>query len=314
MVAAIAIPGSRPERRHNIMNWTSRRFPRELILLCALLTLATACEKKREEFFSDRPRSTQQVVVHDVTFHSSALNRDMVYRIVLPVSLATGAKRPVVYLLHGGGGGFRDWSNYSDVARFAERGLILVMPEGDESYYTNWAERPRDRYEDYIAGDLIWDVENRFPAASNRANRAIVGISMGGFGAVKIALRHPELYAFVGGLSSALDVPSRPFSLKRIRQWSHHRTIFGPWGSGTRHENDPFALAQSADVAAAPFFYLTCGEQEGLLPANHRFANLLEQRHFHHEFHVVSGGHDWTQWNARLDDCFSSLLDHLGTR
>lgn len=238
----------------------------------------------------------------------------MVYRIVLPISMATGSKLPVVYLLHGGGGGFRDWSNYSDVARFAERGLILVMPEGDESYYTNSAEHLQDRYEDYIVNDLIADVEAHFPVASNRARRAIIGISMGGFGAVKIALRHPELFAFVGGLSSALDVPSRPFSLKRIGQWSHHRVIFGPWGSATRHENDPFALARSADVATAPFFYLTCGEQEGLLPANHRFANLLEQRHFHHEFHVVSGGHDWTQWNARLDDCFGSLLDHLGTR
>ena len=64
--------------------------------------------------------------MRDVTFHSAALNRDMHYRVILPATIAKGTKLSVVYLLHGGNGSFRDWSNYSDVARFAERGLILV--------------------------------------------------------------------------------------------------------------------------------------------------------------------------------------------
>ncbi len=120
----------------------------------------------------------------DVTFHSAALNRDMPYRAILPARIEPNQKLPVLYLLHGGGGGFRDWSNYSDVAGYAEHGLILVMPEGNSSYYTNSADRPQDRYEDYIVHDLIADVEQRFPAATDRAHRAIAGVSMGGFGAV----------------------------------------------------------------------------------------------------------------------------------
>ncbi len=192
----------------------------------------------------------------------------------------------------------------------AERGLILVMPEADESYYTNSAERPQDRYEDYIVTDLASDVETRFPAATGRRNRSLVGISMGGFGAVKLALRHPDVYVFAGGLSSALDVPSRPFSITRIQQWRHHRSIFGPWGSSTRHDNDPFVLARSADPARTPYLFLSCGEQEGLLPANRSFATLLERRHFDHEFQTIPGGHDWNQWNGWLGDCFQSLLAH----
>jgi S-formylglutathione hydrolase FrmB len=98
-----------------------------------------------------------------VHFHSTALNREISYRVLMPAK-APGAKLPVVYLLHGGGGGsFRDWSNYSDVAHFAELGLVLVMPEADESYYTNSAEHPQDCYEDYVVHDLISDVESRFP-------------------------------------------------------------------------------------------------------------------------------------------------------
>lgn len=105
------------------------------------------------------------------------------------------------------------------------------MQEGNSSYYVNSAERPQDRYEDYIVKDLIADVESRFPAAVGRSNRAIIGISMGGFGALNLSLRHPDLFVFASALSPAIDVPSRPFSIKRIGQWREHSSIFGPWGS-----------------------------------------------------------------------------------
>jgi len=78
-----------------------------------------ACNKKQVAQ-PDRPRLTPNVAMRDITFHSAALNRDMQYRVVLPASIAAGATLPIVYLLHGVGGGFRDWSNYSDSARFAE--------------------------------------------------------------------------------------------------------------------------------------------------------------------------------------------------
>jgi putative tributyrin esterase len=292
----------------------ANRFLSLIIACCCAATLLfTACNSKKLEAPPDHPRLTPNVAMRDVTFRSAALNRDMQYRVVLPANIVNGTRLPAVYLLHGGGGNFRDWSNYSDSARFAERGLILVMPEGDESYYMNAVERPQDRYEDYIVNDLIADVEHRFPVASGRVNRAIVGVSMGGFGAIKLALNHPELFAFAGGISSAVDVPSRPFSIKRTSQWWHHRSIFGPWGSQARHNADPFVLARTADPAKTPYLFLTCGDQEGLLPANRNFAALLEKRHFRYEFHVAPGGHDWNQWDKRLPDMFQQLRVHMGS-
>ena len=134
---------------------------------------------------------------------------------------------------------------------------------------------------------------------------------MGGFGAIKIALRHPELYGFAAGISPALDVPSRPFSIKRVQQWRFHSSIFGPWRSQTRQQNDPFVLARSADQSKTPYLFLTCGEQEGLLPTNRAFAALLEKRGFQYEFHTTHGGHDWKQWNGWLPDLFQSLFQHI---
>lgn len=279
-------------------------------LLGVCLALSIACRRNDTSSTSDHPRLTPNVSLRDVTFRSSALGRAIQYRVISPAHPAK-QKLPVVYLLHGGGGGFRDWSNYSNVASFAETGLLLVMPEGESSYYTNAVDPAEDRFEDYITHDLIADVESKYPVAAARESRAIVGVSMGGFGAVKLALRHPDIFSFAGGISSAIDVPRRTFSFKRLRQSRHYDSIFGPSGSLTRRDNDPFYLARTVDPAGAPYFFLTCGEQEGLLPSNREFAALLGQRRFHYEFHTIRGGHDWNQWDAWLPELFRSLSAHI---
>lgn len=284
------------------------------VLLAVVLLGSTSCRKEEPAPQPDHPRLTPNVILRDVTFHSAALNRDMQYRVVSPASMTPAHQLPAVYLLHGGGGGFRDWTNYSDVARFAESGLILVMPAGAASYYANAVDPPEDRYEDYIVKDLISDVESKFPVATGGSNRAIVGVSMGGFGAVNLALRHPDLFVFAGGISSAIDVPRRAFSLKRLQQSRHYNAIFGPAGSQTRRDNDPFISVRTADPQASPYFFLTCGEQEGLLPANREFATLLGSRRFRFEFHTVHGSHDWNQWNAWLPSLFRSLVEHMNTK
>jgi putative tributyrin esterase len=289
---------------------STRRHPSRM-LFTVILVLSAGCRNHEVGQPPDHPRLTPNLTLQDVTFRSSALHRDMQYRVVWPLKVAPGRKLQVVYLLHGSGGGFRDWTNYSDVAGFAESGFVLVMLEGGASYYTNAVDPTEDRYEDYIVQDLISEVENKFPVAPGRRNRAIVGVSMGGFGAVKLALRHPELFMFAGGISSAIDVPRRTFSLKRLQQSRHYSAIFGPSGSPTRRNNDPFVLARTANVEAAPYFFLTCGEQEGLLPANREFAALLAQLRFRFEFHTVRGGHDWNQWNAWLPQVFQSLGEQM---
>lgn len=284
---------------------------RTAVLALSLLVI-TGCTKRETRPVQDNPRLTPAVAMRDVIFHSASLERDIPYRVILPKEVSANKRLPVVYLLHGGGGGFHDWSNYSDVGRFAEQGLILVMPEGNSSYYTNSSDRPQDRYEDYVIKDLITDVERRFPADAGRNSRAIVGVSMGGYGAIKVALKHPEMFTFAAGISPAIDVPTRPFSIKRIGQWRQHRSIFGPWGGKIQHENDPYVLAERADPRTAPYLFLSCGEQEGLLPANRRLARELDNRHFRFVFRTSPGGHNWNQWDLQLPECFKSLLQALG--
>lgn len=281
-----------------------------LFVVCCLIFFLSACRGNKHTP-PDHPRSTSGVAMQDVTFYSAALGRAMPYRVYLPADLQAGHDFPVVYLLHGGGADFRSWSNESDVAQYARAGLILVMPEGDESYYMNEVKSPANRYEDYITRDLIADVERRFPARKDRDGRAIIGISMGGFAAVEYALSHPQLFVFAGALSPSIDVPFRRFNLRRPGQWWKFRNIFGPVGSRDRAERNPFEIVRTVDPKQTPYLYLTAGEQEPLLEPNRRFVALLQRHGFAYEFHTKPGGHDWSEWNAQIPGCFSALSRHI---
>ena len=290
-------------------------FPMKAVLsvsclaIVALAALA-GCHSGRLALV-DHPRSFPGVVSKDVTFHSSALDRNMTYRVYLPRDASAGARLPAVYLLHGCGTSFRDWSNYSDVGAYAAKGFILVMVDGACSYYVNAALNPKDKYEDYFIHDLISDAESRFPVSRHRENRAVVGVSMGGFAAVKLALTRPDLFGFSGAISPAVDVPSRNFDARRYWQSMRFRTTFGPSGSETRVHSDPFVLVKFATPQNTPYLYVTAGEQEPLLPPIRRFVSLLKQRNFAFEFHTKPGGHDWSEWDTQIPGCFESLMAHI---
>ena len=259
----------------------------------------------------EHPYVANGVVMKDVVFHSAALNREMPYRVFLPGHINAGTKLAVVYLLHGGNGSFRDWSDDSTVSNYSTKNLILVMPEGEFSYYMNAAENPADRFEDYTFGDLITDVESRFPAAKARNQRALIGKSMGGFAAIKIAMTRPDLFSFVAALSPPIDITHRQFKLRRSGEWWRIRKIFGPLGSEARRARDPNILVQTTDPNRTPYLYITAGQNEPLLAPVRAFATRLTTLHLKHEFHAKPGGHDWNEWNSQLDGCFESMMQHI---
>jgi S-formylglutathione hydrolase FrmB len=302
----------------NVRNLLRNRVPRVpqalLGVLAASLYLA-GCRTAPPPPVGDYPRVASGVRMEEVEFHSSALNRQMPYRVFLPAKLPAGRKFPAVYLLHGNGGSYLNWSNYSDVSKYAgldaSGGAILVMPQGDSSYWVNAALKPEDRYEDYLTRDLIADVEARFPVEPSRKGRAIVGVSMGGYAAIKLALTRPDLFIFAGAISPALDVPSRRFSFRRASQYWRFKTIFGPWGSPTRKSSDPFLLVQSSVPSTTPYLFITAGQQEALADPITRFTKRLQNRGFAYQFQTKPGGHDWTEWDEQIPSCFENLLQHL---
>jgi len=121
------------------------QVPRSALFAFTVSVLClTACRPALVPLLPDHPRQFPGVAMRDVTFFSQALNRNMPYRVYLPANLAPSQRLPVVYLLHGSGGSFQNWSNYSDAGHYAAQGLILVMADGGSSYYVNAALKPED--------------------------------------------------------------------------------------------------------------------------------------------------------------------------
>ncbi len=284
-----------------------------LLFLSLYLLLLPSCHKtitfqRTDEVRQNPPTGAQ---IRSVKFVSTSLQRPAHYLIVLPPEYRSSPaiRFPVLFLLHGMDGTSADWIDKGNIASLPLHKLILVMPDGADSYYTNAALRSQDRYEDFIAKDLVQDVEQHYRIGTRPNARGIAGISMGGYGAIKVALKHPGLFAFAGSVSGALDAPRWPFSAKRIGQSFRLLRIFGAWGGSARRANDVFLWARESHPNT--YFYLACGTDESLLEVNRRFVVLLEKQGIAHEYHESTGGHSWDHWQSELPALLDAAQKHL---
>ncbi|HSE33706.1 MAG TPA: alpha/beta hydrolase-fold protein, partial [Pyrinomonadaceae bacterium] len=124
--------------------------------------------------------------VETVQFHSQLINSTLPYSVVLPSDYdgSRTSRYPVLYLLHGLTGHYSDWLSRTNLADYASQyRLIVVTPEGNDSWYIDSATAPTEKYESYILKELIPDVQKRYRTIEARYARAIAGLSMGGYGA-----------------------------------------------------------------------------------------------------------------------------------
>jgi len=175
---------------------------RRRILFLALCFCCFGCRSARQPEAVLQISTDDLVTVTDVHFHSEGTDDLFWYRIIVPKS---GHKErfPVLYLLHGANSGPVEIMEHSNVVKLSSAShLITVLPDADFSYYTNAKHTRHARWEDAITEELVRDVKGRFPVLEGREHTGIAGISMGGYGAVKLALKHPEVYAFGGSMNN----------------------------------------------------------------------------------------------------------------
>lgn len=244
---------------------------------------------------------------------STALGRSMKYRVLVPDEYAKSQRRyPVLYLLHGLGGDYTDWTARSNLADYSRTlPLIIVMPDGNNAWYTNSDE---GAYETYILNDLQADVVKKYRTINSRYGRAIAGLSMGGYGALKMALKRPALFAVAGSFSGAFGA-TRDGDLEKLiskPEADRLQKIFGPPGSDSRKENDLFVLAGAVRAAGAPYFYIDCGiADNSLIAANREVVAAIHKAGAAYEYHEVAGAHSWDYWDRRIREFLPVLLRRL---
>jgi putative tributyrin esterase len=252
--------------------------------------------------------------LRDDTVQSVALGRAMPYRVLVPEDYGLSLRRyPVLVLLHGLTGDYRDWSTRSNVAEYS-RGLplIIVMPDGENSWYTNSAGEASAKFEDYILNDLIQDVEKKYDVIRSSYGRAIAGLSMGGFGALKLSLKRPRRFVVAASFSGALPAArDADFGSSLGKEYERLQRIFGPAGSETRRANDVYALVSTAAKEQAPYLYLDCGINDGLLASNRELAAAMKTAGLSYEYHEYPGAHTWDYWDARIKEVLPLLMRKL---
>lgn len=246
-------------------------------------------------------------LVQDAAFHSASLQRDMRYRLILPRKYDSSGRFPVLYLLHGLYGDYLNWDTRTHLEAYArDLPLIIVMPDADDSWYTNSATVSQDKFEDYIAKDLISEVDEHYRTIRDRHARAIAGLSMGGYGAIKLALKYPDLFVFAGSLSGALNA-AQDLATLRPEFRGKLLEVFGNEGSSQRSENDVFLLLQNSSADSYPYFYLACGTDDFFVDTNRAFVLQLSSRKLAYEYHETPGGHSWEYWDTMLDPMLQAL-------
>jgi putative tributyrin esterase len=207
---------------------------------------------------------------------------------------------PLLYLLHGLSDDHTAWSRYTAIGRYAEAaGLAVVMPAVHRSFYTD--EAHGHRYWEFVSEELPGIVQSFFRVSDRPEETFVAGLSMGGYGALKLALTHPERYAAAASLSGGLDLrtvllkPERAELLERV------------FGGSVDDDQDVFTLLTRA--SGVPPLYLGCGTEDVLLPGTEKFAAAATAAGVDVTLDLRPGDHEWSLWDDVIRDVIAWLLE-----
>lgn len=259
-----------------------------ILLFCILLLMVTGCENEVEH-----DDITVDLNVHDEgtvdtlpVIKSTVLNRAMHYSVYLPPSYSSStAKYPVLYLLHGMYGNYKDWVKNDMVTVLnaaiknkKAKEMVVVMPDGLDAFYCNNYNAGAMKYEDFMINEFIPQIEAKYRINAERSGRAIAGLSMGGYGATFHAFKRPEMFCAAYAMSGALEMGTSAPDLKQF-----------------------FTGKNTDELNALPAYTMECGSEDFLvITANDNFNQFLTDKGFEHTYIKRTGAHDWQFWTACL--------------
>lgn len=280
-------------------------------LLAASIAVSTAAQIRPTPTPSrTAPLTSNPTRVKTDQLNSRLMGRKMPYRVVLPTGYdkkeENSRRYPVIYLLHGLTGHFDNWTTKARLADHAA-GLkvIIVTPEGENGWYTDNLSKEKENYDSYIIKELIPEIDRRYRTLSRRDQRAIAGLSMGGYGAIKFGLKYSDMFVLAGSFSGALGVATITEKKFPGAVGKTVDAIFGPEGSEIRKANDPFDIIRRATpekIKTFPFLYIDCGTGDYLFQNNREFVQLLLEKNVPHEYRQLPGAHNWQYWDKQVQE------------
>lgn len=240
------------------------------------------------------------------SYYSGALGRQQSYTYCLPSIAPDAGTFPLLALLHGRTGNCRDWFMHTRLARYvAGLPLVVACPDGDDGWYTDAADGG-ERREDDLIHDFLPHLLDALPVAASGCQRAIGGLSMGGYGALKIALKHTGMFGLAISSSGSVEEPSTP---------DRHPVFGDPIADAAlRRRENIFALAEEALCrfpTERPQFFIDCGLSDELLDANRRLHAHLDYIGYGHSYRELPGHHTWPYWDRALRTILPAVMSRL---
>jgi putative tributyrin esterase len=244
----------------------------------------------------------------ELKYHSKALGKATAADILLPQNQQ--GPFAVFYLLHGLSDDHTIWQRRTSIERYvADLPLMVVMPDGGRGFYCD--AREGMAWETALVRDLVEYVDQMFRTKASREGRCIGGLSMGGYGAAKLALKYPDLFCSANSHSGALAFAHRPIvpnpEQPLAAEWV---CIVGEHPEGG--PDDIFALAERLDPARRPALRIDCGTEDFLLEDNRACHAHLEQLGFPHEYEEPPGAHVWSYWDQHVQTAIAFHARNLG--
>ncbi len=277
------------------------------ILLCVFLLFAAA---------NIYPQVSHGFVKEGLTLQSKILGKEVRYTIYLPFDYETSSRfYPVVYMLHGFGDNDIGWIQFGEADMIADKGIadmeippmILVMPDAGVSWYIN-NYNDSVRYEDFFFKEFIPFIEQHYRILSEKRYRAVLGLSMGGYGALVYALKHPDMFSSCVAFSAGVFTDEEIINMNNDEWKNLLGVVYGPNLEGKDRltnqfkENDPLDIIKSSDAnkLKSVRYYLDCGDKDFLYKGNAALHVLLRDLNIPHECRMRDGAHTWTYWRTGL--------------
>lgn len=241
--------------------------------------------------------TVQAARVDTVMVKSPSMKREVKVVFVVPDKVLDKKACPVVYLLHGHGGNAQNWLKVKpELPQIAdEKGIIIVCPDGKNSWYWDSPKDPSYRYETFVSSELVKYTDENYATIPDRKARAISGFSMGGHGALWNAIRHKDVYGAAGSMSGGVDI--RPFPKnwgmsKQLGEYADNKEV---WDSHT--VVNQLDKIENGDLA----LIIDCGEDDFFLEVNKDLHKRLLDKKIDHDFITRPGGHSGPYWNNSID-------------
>lgn len=251
-------------------------------------------------------------LVH-LNHYSYYLGMDIPMDVILPEKRGQEPRKhrnsryPVLYLLHGHSDDNTCWIRKSNIELLIrDYNVIVVMPNGHRGFYTNGEQG--QLYFDYFTKEIPVVVGNYFPVSDKREDTYIAGLSMGGYGALKLALSCPFIYGTAASMSGAVDAIEARRSAKSLitaPDFSEHvKRVFGDGETyrGSNHDLRKLALDVIREGGPMPKIYQSCGRQDPLYESNFKFKDFMKKNWKAELYHYQEsdGEHNWEFWNREL--------------